>query len=105
MQPSMTSAVLCVGFGKQKRASMVGQVLYGFYRIPTSVADPIDIVINPVGDEVRSLKRCATPLPSSSALPRHSHPLVPFEQAGVSPCLRTCPQPCVKCIVHGCKAS
>ena len=41
----------------QKRVSMVGQVLYGFYFIPTSRSEPIDIVINPVGDEVRSLLR------------------------------------------------
>lgn len=41
----------------QKRVSMVGQVLYGFYRIPTTVAEPIDIVINPCGDDVRSLQR------------------------------------------------
>lgn len=41
----------------QKRVSLVGQVLYGFYYIPSSRSDPIDIVINPCGDEVRSLQR------------------------------------------------
>ena len=41
--------------------SMVGQVLYGFYFIPTSRSEPIDIVINPSGDAVRSLQRCAPP--------------------------------------------
>ncbi|KAK9803748.1 hypothetical protein WJX73_000566 [Symbiochloris irregularis] len=41
----------------QKRVGSVGQVLYGFFRIPQTVAEPIDIVINPCGDAVRSLKR------------------------------------------------
>ena len=48
----------------QKRVSSVGQVLYGFFRIPRTVAEPIDIVINPCGDAVRSLKRCAPLAPS-----------------------------------------
>ncbi|KAK9801967.1 hypothetical protein WJX73_003033 [Symbiochloris irregularis] len=41
----------------QKRVGSVGQVLYGFFRVPRTAAEPIDIVINPCGDAVRSLKR------------------------------------------------
>ncbi len=41
----------------QGRAAAVGQVLYGTYAIPPSADQPIDIVINPQGDEARSKKR------------------------------------------------
>ena len=41
----------------QGRASAVGQVLYGTYAIPSSSDQPIDIVINPRGDEARSVQR------------------------------------------------
>ena len=41
----------------QARAASVGQVMYGTYRIPSSSDQPIDIVINPTGNEIRSVKR------------------------------------------------
>ena len=41
----------------QARVGSVNQVLYGFYNIPTTPDNPIDIVINPVGDAARSERR------------------------------------------------
>ncbi|KAK9810370.1 hypothetical protein WJX72_009592 [[Myrmecia] bisecta] len=41
----------------QARALLVGQIMYGFYNIPSSTDAPIDIVINPEGDEFRSKRR------------------------------------------------
>lgn len=41
----------------QARAAAVNQVLYGTYAIPDSADQPIDIVINPMGEETRSQKR------------------------------------------------
>jgi len=41
----------------QGRAASVGQVLYGTYAIPSTADQPIDIVLNPQGDEARSKKR------------------------------------------------
>ena len=37
----------------------MGQVLYGYYSIPAGVDTPIDIVMNPEGDKLRSAMRCA----------------------------------------------
>ena len=33
------------------------QVLYGFYTVPKDRDSPIDVVINPAGDEIRSIRR------------------------------------------------
>ncbi|KAK9843129.1 hypothetical protein WJX74_007389 [Apatococcus lobatus] len=41
----------------QARVASVGQVLYGYYSIPAGVDTPIDIVMNPEGDKIRSAMR------------------------------------------------
>ena len=38
----------------------MGQVLYGTYIIPDDADQPIDIIINPIGDEVRRTRRFVT---------------------------------------------
>lgn len=39
---------------RQARSATVGQVLMGYVTIPSTVDQPLDLVINPLGDEVRS---------------------------------------------------
>lgn len=41
----------------QGRARTVGQVLLGYYNIPTGMGTPVNIIINPVGDAMRSEPR------------------------------------------------
>lgn len=41
----------------QARVASVGQVLYGTYIIPDDADQPIDIIINPIGDETRATRR------------------------------------------------
>ncbi|KAK9818136.1 hypothetical protein WJX72_007697 [[Myrmecia] bisecta] len=41
----------------QARALQVGQILYGFYNLPSSADQPIDMLINPEGDALRSTTR------------------------------------------------
>lgn len=41
----------------QARAQSVGRILIGFYQLPDSTAQPIDFVVNPEGNELRSKLR------------------------------------------------
>ncbi len=41
----------------QARAAAVGQTLYGYYSIPIGAENPIDIVMNPEGERIRSTMR------------------------------------------------
>ena len=50
----------------QARVQAVGQVLFGYYKLPSQVETPIDFSINPIGNAWRSLPRCAA-LPTTSA--------------------------------------
>ncbi len=43
----------------QGRARTVGQVLLGWYEIPSQMGQPVDIIVNPAGMEERSRLRCA----------------------------------------------
>ena len=42
----------------QGRARTVGQVLLGWYEIPSQMGQPVDIIVNPAGLEERSRLRC-----------------------------------------------
>ncbi len=37
---------------------MVDQVVFGYYIIPGRPGAPLEVVVNPEGNEARSLKRC-----------------------------------------------
>lgn len=45
----------------QARAQSVGRILIGFYQLPDSAAQPIDFVVNPEGNELRSKLRRVHP--------------------------------------------
>ncbi len=41
----------------QARAMTVNQVLFGYYTIPTRPGAPLEVVVNPEGNDARRLKR------------------------------------------------
>ncbi len=46
----------------QARALSVGRILFGYYQLPDSSAEPIDFVVNPEGLQLRAKQRRGTPL-------------------------------------------
>ena len=44
----------------QARAETVGQILFAYFQIPGTMDSPLDLVVNPEGNEARSQQRWAT---------------------------------------------
>ena len=58
----------CVCLHMQARALSVGRILFGFYQLPDSSAEPIDFVVNPEGMQMRSQQRCSPSFPGRPPL-------------------------------------
>ena len=43
----------------QARAETVGQILFAYFQIPSTMDSPLDLVVNPEGNEARSQRRWA----------------------------------------------
>ena len=43
----------------QARAETVGQILFAYFQIPGTMDSPLDLVVNPEGNEARSQRRWA----------------------------------------------
>ena len=73
----------------QARAQSVGRILIGFYQLPDSAAQPIDFVVNPEGNELRSeLRRVSTVCQTAACTVLCPQPTCPCDHAACT--TRTC---------------